>query len=273
MSSSEVLFKSFSSGSCGNCYLLAIREEGAMKDAILIDAGVSLRTIRRELSSNGIPLEALKCVLVTHDHLDHIRSLGAYAKRLKLPIWASETLHTALSTHPMTRDYVPSCRKILAEGEWNDIVADKISVRYFVVPHDATQTVGFAIRIAGIKYVHITDCGALTDEAMSFLKEADSIVIESNYDDEMLDRGSYPEDLKRRIRGGNGHLSNAECAQAIKELKHDGLREIFLCHLSENNNTPKLAYRSAVEALGETEGRPPRLESLPRRTPSKLTTL
>lgn len=173
----------------------------------------------------------------------------------------------------MTRDHVPSCRRILAAGEWNDIVTDKISVRYFVVPHDATQTVGFAIRIADINYVHITDCGALTDEAMSFLKEADSIVIESNYDDEMLDKGSYPEDLKSRIRGGNGHLSNAECADAIKEFRHEGLREIFLCHLSENNNTPKLAYRSAVEALGETEGRPPRLEALPRRTPSKLTTL
>lgn len=273
MSRAEVLFKSFSSGSCGNCYLLAIREEGAVKDAILIDAGVGLRTIRRELSYNGIPLDAIKCVLVTHDHLDHIRSLGSFAKRLKLPIWASETLHTALSTHPMTRDHVPSCRKILAEGEWNDIVTDKISVRYFVLPHDATQTAGFAIRIAGTNYVHITDCGALTDEAMSFLKEADSIVIESNYDDEMLDKGSYPEDLKRRIRGGNGHLSNAECADAIKEFRHEGLREIFLCHLSENNNTPKLAYRSAVEALGETEGRPPRLEALPRRTPSKLTTL
>ena len=269
----EIRFQSFSSGSCGNCYFLGIREGDEMKGGILIDAGVSMRRVKRCLQSEGLGFDDFQAILITHDHLDHIRSLGSYAKHLPRPIWASETLHKALSHHFITAEYVPACRRILLKDEWNEVLPGLVSVRYFVVPHDATETVGFAIRLPGHNYVHITDCGRMTDEALDFCSKADTVVLESNYDPAMLACGPYPPDLQRRIRSGSGHMSNDECAEAIRKIAHKGLRNLFLCHLSENNNPPELAYESARAALKQCEYKPVRLEALPRQTPSQLITL
>ena len=156
------------------------------------------------------------------------------------------------------------------------------------MPHDATQTVGFALWIGGHKFVIMTDIGEMTGEALAYARNADTVVIESNYDREMLLTGPYPYDLKMRILGGSGHLRNDQCADSIKQFMHDGLRNIFLCHLSENNNTPELALSTSSEALesigyrqsyersalfiNETDGQERRvnLRALPRRTPSPL---
>ena len=145
-------------------------------------------------------------------------------------------------------------------------------VRYFVVPHDATQTVGYAIRVEGHKFVIMTDIGHMTEEALAFASQADTVVIESNYDMDMLISGPYPHELKMRICQGHGHLSNEECAAAIMKFWHPGLRNLFLCHMSENNNTPDLAYdsaRKALESLGVESGSV-NLRALPRRLPSPL---
>ena len=138
------------------------------------------------------------------------------------------------------------------------------------MPHDATQTVGFAIQLGGKNYVHITDCGRMTTEALSFCSQAQTVVLESNYDKRMLIEGSYPKELKDRILNGKGHMSNDETAQAIKEFSHEGLENLFLCHLSENNNTPERAYESAKAALQEANLTKVRLQTLPRQTPSPL---
>ena len=284
---SVIRFKSFSSGSCGNCYLLGIEEEGKITSAVLIDAGVSLRRLKKELSADGIDISCIAAVLVTHDHLDHIRSLGSYCKYLHLPVWATKTLHDAMARHTYTLEHVSAVRKDLVEGEWNDIVPGKFSVRYFVVPHDATQTVGFGIRIGEEQYpyVHMTDIGAMTSEAMSFAAHANTVVLESNYDMDMLMGGPYTHELKMRICKGNGHLSNDACALALSRFYHPELEHVFLCHLSENNNTPQLAYeasRAALTGLGFTpsyagssvftkaDGDSLTLQPLPRRTPSPL---
>ena len=266
----DIKFKSFSSGSCGNCYYLGVAQDGAAVAGVLIDAGVSMRRVRRELQVEGLGLDDFSAILVTHDHMDHIRSLGSYAKHLARPIWASETLHKALATHFLTYEYVPGCKRVLKKDEWNEVVPGYISVRYFVVPHDATETVGFAIKLPGHFYVHITDCGRMTEEALDFCRQADTVVLESNYDIEMLENGPYPKDLQERIRSGNGHLSNDDCAAAIKEIAHKGLRNLFLCHLSENNNTPELAFESARAAVKRCPTKPVRLEALPRQIPSKM---
>jgi phosphoribosyl 1,2-cyclic phosphodiesterase len=148
-------------------------------------------------------------------------------------------------------------------------------VRYFVVPHDATQTVGYAIESEGHKFVIMTDIGRMTDEAVEFARQADTVVVESNYDMDMLMGGPYTHELKMRIVQGCGHLSNDECASAIRRFWHPGLRNIFLCHLSENNNTHDLAYRCSLEALesiGVGKGTIS-LRCLPRQYPSRLYTL
>ena len=236
-------FISFSSGSCGNCSLLLGPRSG-----ILIDAGVSFRRVKKELEAVGLSLEQISAVLVTHDHGDHIRSLGSFCKRLSMPVWTTPVLHGALSRHPFTSAWIGACRQNLERGVWNPVTPD-FDVQYFEVPHDATQTVGYAIRCADDLFVLMTDLGHVPPEAMKWGSQATTLVIESNYDVDMLLGGSYPQELKNRIVRGAGHLSNDDCARAVQGLLHPGLRQIFLCHLSGNNNTPQLAYDCTAAAL------------------------
>ena len=263
---SNLRFISFSSGSCGNCYYLGA-ENGR---GLLIDAGVSLRRLKQGLQAVGLDYGAFDAVLVTHDHLDHIRNLGSYCKKLCRPVYASSELHNALAYHTFTRPHIAGCRRDLAEDTWNPI--GEFLVRYFVVPHDATQTCGFAIRHGERLFVIMTDAGRVTDEAVELARQADTVVVESNYDVDMLMGGPYPHELKMRICQGNGHLSNEECAGAIRRFWHPGLRNLFLCHLSENNNTPEKAYASAkhaLEELGVPDGTVS-LRTLPRQYASPL---
>ena len=266
-------FMSLSSGSCGNCYYLERTDDAGGRHAILIDAGVSLRRLKNILVSNGLDYDSFSAVLVTHDHMDHIRSLASYCKRLHKPVYATRELHSSLAAHSFGAPYLGQCRKDLAENDWNEI--DGFEVKYFVVPHDATQTVGYAIRCRDDKFVIMTDLGRMTDEAVKLASEASTVVVESNYDMDMLISGPYTHELKMRICQGHGHLSNDECAFAIKQFWHDGLKNIFLCHLSDHNNTPEMAYRSASEALkeiGVPEGTV-NLRPLPRQEPSPLMNL
>lgn len=263
-------FISFSSGSSGNCYYLGYNDKNGKHRGLLIDAGVSLRRVRAGLENNGLSYDDFNGILLTHDHMDHIRNVGSYCKKLNKPVYATSILHTALSHHTAAMPHILSCRKILEESVWNDI--DGFLVKYFIVPHDATQTVGYAIKTEGHLFVLMTDMGRMTDEAISYALAADTVVIESNYDIDMLMAGPYTYDLKMRICKGNGHLSNDECAASIKRFWHKGLKNIFLCHLSENNNTPEKAYQSALTALFElgVEKGTVNLQSLPRRNPSSL---
>ena len=260
-----VKFMSLSSGSCGNCYYL-----GTSKGAILIDAGVSLRRLKKTLMDYDLTLDSFSAVLVTHDHLDHIRHLGSFCKKIAKPVYTSADIHAALAKHTFTADHIASCRKVLNAGEWNDVAGMK--VRYFVVPHDATQTVGYAIELDGRRFVIMTDVGRMTDEAVEFALKAETVVVESNYDMDMLMSGPYTYELKMRIVQGCGHLSNDECASAIKRFWHSGLKNIFLCHLSENNNTRDLAFNCSLAALQELGVRKGdlALRCLPRQYPSPL---
>ena len=202
-------FVSFSSGSCGNCYLLLGPSSG-----IMIDAGVGIRRVKKELEALKLGYDNISAILITHDHGDHIRSLGSFCKRLTPPVWTTAKLQDALA-----------------------------------FPHDSTQCVGYVIRCEDELFVLMTDLGHVTPEALKWASEAQTVVVESNYDFDMLMGGSYPQVLKDRISHGIGHLSNDACADAICRFMHPGLRNIFLCHLSGNNNTPELAYDSALAAL------------------------
>lgn len=244
-------FLSLSSGSAGNCYFLSDGQSG-----LLIDAGVSVRRLKKTLMEHGLGVDSFQAVLVTHDHLDHIRHLGSYCKHLKKPVYATSVLHEALARHTFTRDYIADFRRTLPEGEPVRINLGTGTeesafplVSHFVVPHDATQTVGYFIEWSGVRFFLMTDSGRATDEAVEYARRSDAVVFESNYDPGMLIGGPYPHELKMRICQGNGHLSNDECASAIRRFWHPGLKNLFLCHLSENNNTPSLAFEASAEAL------------------------
>ena len=279
-----IKFKSFTSGSCGNCYFLGIFNEiDTCEAGVLIDAGFSPRRLKKELAREGLCFDDFAGLLITHDHNDHIRSLGSYCKHVRKPVWTPPELAQALTHHFITGEYFGSCRAPLAPG-WNEIVPGRIRAQYFEVPHDASFTYGYALMLDDYKFVIMTDIGRMVPQALAFARQADTVVIESNYDLEMLRNGPYPKVLQDRICGGHGHLSNAECAEALRAFVHPGLRNVFLCHLSEHNNTPELALHTSSNVLRElyTPAIPgtdlqhahlPRLCPLPRMTPSPMFTL
>lgn len=281
----QVKFLSLSSGSSGNCYFLGRFDADICLGGLLIDAGVSLKRLRNVLSDYGLSVDDFGAVLVTHDHMDHVRSLASYCKRISKPVWSSDVLIDALMTRGLRLDRLGATGRRLKEGEWNDVCG--FQVRYFIVPHDATQTVGYAVKIPlgegeeCHRFFIMTDAGRVTDEAVALAEKADTVVFESNYDVDMLMAGPYPHDLKMRIMNGHGHLSNDECADAVRRFHHPGLRNLFLCHLSENNNTPHLAYEASAAVLRELResggcaagSAPVSLRPLPRTSPSGLIVL
>ncbi len=260
-----IKFKSLSSGSCGNCYFIGIFEDSRCECGVLIDAGVSPRRLGKEFSKDSLSYDDIDAILITHDHMDHIRSLGSFCKHVGKPVWATPVLLPALQRRVITGEHLAPLKRELSEG-WNEIVPGRIRARWFEVPHDATQTVGYALLLDEFKFVIMTDIGRMTKTALDLAKQADCVVIESNYDPEMLLCGPYPEELQDRVRGGRGHLSNGECADAIRGFAHEGLRNVFLCHRSEHNNTAQLAFDCSRRVLNPAV----RLVVLPRMTASPL---
>lgn len=257
-----VRFVSLSSGSSGNCYYLGNNDK-----AILIDVGIGTRAIRKRLLEYDIPVETVSAVLVTHDHFDHIRSLGTFTQRFNVPVFATKKLHQALRHNICTGGRLIGNERYLIEDIENDI--DGIKVIPFEVPHDATQTVGYHLDFFGLKMTIMTDIGAVTDNAVKYGRMAEHLIVESNYDMDMLITGNYPKELKERIMMGNGHLSNEQNSHLLRMCCHPGLKNVFLCHLSGNNNTPETAFSKAEATLAGI-GSKASLHCLPRSASSEL---
>ena len=258
-----VRFLSLSSGSNGNCYYF-----GSDRTAFLIDFGIGVRTAKKRLADNGIAIEDIDAVFVTHDHFDHIKSLGSFTERYCKPVYLTHTLDDALRHNFCTAGRLKGCVRFLEEDRENR-VGDALVITPFVVPHDATQTVGYHFVFEGEKFTVMTDLGEVTDEAVHYASRADHLVVESNYDLDMLMTGPYPPELKHRILTQHGHLSNDQTASLLCRARHDSLRDVYLCHLSANNNTPALACASAKKTL-ESTGSRASLHCLPRNSASEL---
>ena len=260
-------FISFGSGSSGNCYYLSTANDGLM-----IDIGVGLRTLKKHCRDYGIQLGSVNHLLITHDHADHIKSVGSFSHDYKVPVYATKLVHQGIDTnYCITRKIAPEMKKEIHPGE--PFQLGDFLVRPFPVPHDANENVGYEIKVEGITFVFITDVGCVTDAIREAISHANYLVIEANHDVEMLKNGPYPEYLKRRILSGSGHLSNTECGQALAENMTENLRHIWLCHLSEENNHPELA-RKTVETIlrsyGIIPGKDVELEVLRRLMPSNV---
>ena len=234
---------SFGSGSSGNCCYVGTRQGG-----ILVDAGVKDEQVVSQLKANGVRMENVKGILLTHDHSDHVKY--AYAllrgnKHMRL-FCTNRVLNGLLRRHGVSKrikDYhVPVFKEIpfsLAEME----------ITAFDVPHDGTDNMGFSINYDNRNFVIATDLGAVTDRAHHYMSRATYLVIEANYDLRMLLNGPYPEYLKARIRTDHGHLDNTDTARFLQEIYSRDLKYVFLCHLSKDNNTPGKALRAVREAL------------------------
>jgi phosphoribosyl 1,2-cyclic phosphodiesterase len=229
------------SGSKGNCTYI----EG-QSGAILIDAGLSIKETMRRLSEAGGSADLIRAILVTHEHGDHMKGLSPLARRLKVPVYATEgTLYEYLTRKIPERN--PVCYTALQYNE--AIKFDEFTIEAFPTSHDAREPCGYLVTSGDARLGFCTDTGVITDRILSSLKRSDAIILESNHCPDMLRTGPYPEMLKRRIRSKNGHLSNTDAAQCIMTLGQD-LTHIRLAHLSEVNNTPDIALKSGKTGLG-----------------------
>ena len=258
-----IKFISLSSGSNGNCYYI-----GNDSVSLLIDFGIGGRTVNRRLNAHDISLSKVDMVLLTHEHMDHIRYLGGFTERFHKVIFATTELHKVLERHFCTAGKLNGCVKETTPG----VETECMGVRFtpFSVPHDARDTVGYYIDFLGQTFTFVTDVGYVTDDVIKYCRKASHIIVESNYDPGMLDTGPYTPELKKRIKEEHGHLSNEQTAELLRSCYHEGLKSVFLCHLSANNNTPSLAFESARAALNSVGGEEVTLCALPRREASPL---
>ncbi len=234
----------FASGSGGNCLLLEDRDTN-----ILIDAGISKRRVAAALASLGCAREHIGGVLITHEHSDHISGLLSLARGWKLPVYAPRTVaFHLLWAIPGLQEQL----RVIPVGE--SFRLGSLLITAFRTSHDTDESVGYRIESGdGAVYAHATDTGCVTEGMRSFMPGSDTVLLESNHDEEMLRCGAYPFYLKKRILSARGHLSNADCAAFARELAERGARQIILGHLSRENNRPEKALEAAEKALEGTE--------------------
>ena len=260
-------FISFGSGSSGNCYFLYTDSDG-----LLIDIGVGIRTLKKEFKDYGLSLSKVHHLLITHDHADHIKSVGSLSYEYKLPVYATEIVHKGIDrNYCVQRKVNAELRHQLASGETVQI--GDFSVTPFSVPHDSSDNVGYMIEAEGVNFCIITDSGCVTDEMKTYISRANYLVIEANHDEEMVANGPYPQFLKGRILSDTGHLSNRSCGLALVENMTEQLRYVWLCHLSEENNHPELARKTVESVLrdfGIIVGVDLKMEVLKRNTPTGI---
>lgn len=231
----------FASGSRGNCALVWHKNT-----YVLIDAGISMRRIVNSLKKLGIEPAQLSSVLVTHEHSDHINGLPMLRKHFSVPIYASGGTARAIER-----------KGVLPEGyisvfeTGRAFCLGELEINSFETPHDTAESVGFTLSSENRKLAFTTDLGHVTSEVMRAVMGANTVVLESNHDIDMLKAGTYPYMIKARILGNRGHLSNDVGGKFASRLVAGGTERIMLAHLSRDNNTPKLAFSTVEERLRE----------------------
>lgn len=233
------------SGSSGNAIFVQFEET-----KILVDVGCSTKSIVEALEQVGQSPQTLDAILITHDHSDHIKGLDVFVRKYNTPVFA--TSHTwrgihrcEKKPHPFALDHTILAGEPFQVGE--------VSVFPFSTPHDANGSVGFRFTYKNIAMAVATDLGYFSDEVKDALLGCDAILIESNYDYEMLWTGPYPWVLKKRVDGKLGHLYNRDCADAICYLYRNGTKHFVLGHLSQENNTPTTAKKEILAAMERIE--------------------
>lgn len=231
---------------------------------IIIDAGVSLKKITTALEEININGEDINAILVTHDHIDHTKSIATLSNKYNIPVYANKKTWEAI---PEIASKIPECNKKLFTISETFSVGD-IKILPFHTPHDAADPCGFNLYYSNKKISIATDIGYVSEELLNHLKESSCILLESNYDPEILKCSRYPYMLKQRISGDKGHLSNISAAKTLSELYKSGLEKALLIHLSKENNFPELAYETIKnETLNCTNLS---IDVAPRDKPTKL---
>ncbi|CAH0121346.1 MULTISPECIES: MBL fold metallo-hydrolase [unclassified Paenibacillus] len=237
-------FTVLSSGSTGNATV--VENEDAR---LLVDAGLSAKRVDELLQERGVSGEELDGILVTHEHSDHIKGLGALARKYDLPVYANEATWEALNKH--IGEIAEEKRIVMNTGEALDF--GTLRVESYGISHDAAEPVGYCFYDGDEKLSLATDLGYVSEKVKQAIEDSDVLVLEANHDIEMLRMGKYPWNIKRRILGDLGHLSNETAGEALCELATGNTRRVYLAHLSREHNMmdlAKMTVRDVMESNG-----------------------
>ncbi len=240
-----VEFCALASGSTGNSQYI---ETNHIK--LLIDAGVSGRYIENALKNIGKNISDISAILITHEHTDHIKGLGVLMRKYDLDVYANE------STWNEAKEQIGDVddRRVHIFKTDCDFEIEDIAISPIGISHDAADPVAFSLCSDDVKICVATDMGVVTPDIMCQIQDCDFLMIEANHDENMLKMGKYPYNLKRRILGENGHISNETAANEILKAAYKGrLSQVILGHLSRENNFPQLAYETVNQILTDGE--------------------
>ena len=224
----SIFVTALNSGSNGNCYYLGNGEE-----AVFIDAGLSCRETEKRMQRLGLDIRSVKAVFVSHEHADHVRGLRVLSKKFNLPVYITgETLGRVRLN--------PEDPRIVQMESGEEVHIGNLIIKSFLKLHDAVHPHSFVVSCGDLRVGVFTDIGNPCQEVIRHLKQCDAAFLETNYDEEMLQNGTYPYYLKRRIQGDSGHLSNRQALELVLNHGSGRLRHLFLSHISRDNNRPEL---------------------------------
>lgn len=232
---------SLNSGSNGNCYYI-----GNEQDAVLIDAGISCRETEQRMARLGLSMQRVRAIFISHEHSDHIKGLCALARKYRLPVYISDgTLNACGFAVPPAQIHSLSTCKQYTLGQ--------MTIDSFSKYHDAAEPHSFVISQDDVHVGVFTDIGRVCEQTILHFSKCHAAFLEANYDEDMLTNGRYPHFLKNRIRGGHGHLSNAQALELFVKYRSPSLSHLLLSHLSRDNNDPELAASLFKQYSDSTE--------------------
>lgn len=235
------------SSSSGNCTLICNDDTN-----ILIDAGVSASRIVAALKEFNLDICEIDGIVVTHEHTDHIKAVGALSRKYNIPVYANApTMSEIIASVGDLHD-----RNICITQSLKSFGIRSMSIMPFSIPHDAVSPMGYTVDLGSSRVSVATDTGHITKSMLVNMSKSDAVLIEANHDVDMVKNGKYPYPLKKRILSDNGHLSNENAAWLATQLAIWGTKKIILGHLSDNNNSPDLAYEMAHKKLCENDIKP-----------------
>lgn len=218
-----------------------------------------------------LDFENIVGVLVTHDHADHIRAVGTLGERIHIPIYSTREIHDGIDRNYGVREKLRTSRRYFNKDEEWELF--DFGIRTFSISHDSTDCLGYILDYRDQRFMIATDCGEPNDLMCDYIRTTNHLVIEANHDEQMLLCGPYPTYLKERILSPRGHQSNDTCGHLLAENYHKDLHNVFLCHLSKENNDPQVALQTVGELLLKQHVVPGEdlfLKPLERLTPSPV---
>ena len=232
------MFLSLVSGSSGNASIIK-----SDKTTILVDCGLSGKKLTQLMQGIGISPSDLDAILVTHEHQDHTTGIGVVSRRFNVPVFATKMTHEAMNLGVMSDDNL----KVIKNNESFEI--GDVGICPFSVSHDAKDPVCYSFFVDGKKYSVATDTGVMNEQIFNAISGSEYVMLEANYDEDMLVFGNYPYELKKRIKGDEGHLSNKVAAKTAVRLINSNTKHIMLSHLSDKNNRPDIAYKTVENEI------------------------